>query len=282
VSFKLNISIVRHATIEDFQQHYYQWLMEKEDLNNSLLSLVLVLLNEEHVFGPPYWFGGVETDDKIIGCGIHARPDGMLLTEVPDVALPYMIESLGSLGNGLRRVYGPVKTVEMFADLWCEKFNVARQLQSRWHIYRVSQLNPQLTNAQGNLRPGENSDLGLVREWGHAYGKERPAPLDVADFMSRKLESGDLYIWENGNPMTLITLSGRTDHGIRISAVYTPPEYRGHGYASAAVTAVSQSMLDAGDVQWITLSAEIDDPAERIYKRLGYDIIGNRACYTFD
>lgn len=271
---------MHHATAAEFQHHYHQWLMEKEDLNNGLLSLASVLLNEEHVFSPPYWFGGVVTDDKIVGCGIHARPDGLVITEVPDVALPYMVKSLGPLGDQLCRVYGPDKTAEKFADLWGEIVNVAPQIQSRWHIYRATQLKPPQFGAQGNLRSGENFDLKLVREWGRAYGKEKPAPLDVADFMNRKLDSGDLYIWENGSPMTLITLSGRTDNGIRISAVYTPPEYRGHGYASAAVIAISQSMLDSG-IRWITLSAERDDPAERVYQRIGFKIIGSKISIVF-
>ena len=254
--------------------------MEKEDLNNSLLSLASVLLNKEHVFSPPYWFGGVKTDDKIIGCGIHARPDGLVITEVPNVALPYLVKSLGSLGDQLRRVYGPIETAEKFADLWSKKNNVAPRIQSRWHVYRASQLNPPRIDAQGHLRLGTSADSEFVTEWGHAYGKEKPAQLDVADFMNRKLDSGNLYIWENGSPMTLITLSGRTDHVIRISSVYTPPEYRGHGYASAAVIAISQRMLDVG-IRWITLSAEIDDPAERVYQRIGFKIIGNKISIAF-
>ncbi len=85
-----------------------------------------MLLNEEHVFSPPYWFGGVATDKKIIGCGIHARPDGVVITEVPTVALPYLVKSLGPPGDQLRRVYSPVETTEKFAYLWSKNIYVAR------------------------------------------------------------------------------------------------------------------------------------------------------------
>ena len=274
------MKIVRHATAAEFRKFYQPWLMEKEDLNNGLLSLASVLLNEEHVFSPPYWFGGVSTDEKIIGCGIHAHPDGLVLTELPEEALPYIVKSLGPLRNQLCRVYGPVDTAEKFAELWGEIVNVAPQIQSRWHIYRATHLIPPRNGAQGYLRSGNIADSKLVRKWGRAYGEEIPAQLDIADFMNRKLDSGDLYIWENGSPMTLVTLSGRTDHGIKISAVYTPPEYRGHGYASAAVIAIGQSMLDIG-MRWITLSAEIDNPAERVYQRIGFEIIGCNISIIF-
>ena len=130
-------------------------------------------MNEEHVFSPPYWFGGVATNDKIIGCGIHARPDGLVITEVPSVALPYLVKSLGPLGDQLRRVYGPVETAEKFADLWSKKINIAPQIQSRRYVYRASQLNPRRIDAQGHLRLGNSADSEFITEWRHAYGKEK-------------------------------------------------------------------------------------------------------------
>ena len=39
---------------------------------------------------------------------------------------------------------------------------------------------------------------------------------------------------------------GPTPHGIRIGFVYTPVEWRGRGYASACVAALSQQQLDQG------------------------------------
>ncbi len=139
--------------------------MEKEDLNNSLLSLASVLLNEEHVFSPPYWFGGVAADDKIIGCGIHACPDGLVITEVPNVALPYLVKSLGPLGDQLRPVYSPVETTKKYADLWSKNINVAPRIQSRWHDYRASQLNSPRIDAQGHLRLGNCADSEVVTVW---------------------------------------------------------------------------------------------------------------------
>lgn len=90
-----------------------------------------MLLNEEHVFSTPYWFGCVATDKKIIGCGIHARPDGVVITEVPTAALPYLAKSLGPLGDQLRPVYSPVETTKKYADLWSKNINVAPRIQSR-------------------------------------------------------------------------------------------------------------------------------------------------------
>lgn len=55
-----------------------------------------------------------------------------------------------------------------------------------------------------------------------------------------------IYVWEDGEPVSLIGYTGPTPNGIRIGPVYTPPEHRRRGYASAGVAEVSQIMLDSG------------------------------------
>ena len=64
---------------------------------------------------------------------------------------------------------------------------------------------------------------------------------------------------------------------VRVSAVYTPPERRGRGYASANVAAVSQAALDAG-ASACMLYAE---PAIRIYERIGYRVVGTAGEWFF-
>ncbi|MGB5335382.1 MAG: GNAT family N-acetyltransferase [Woeseiaceae bacterium] len=137
---------------------------------------------------------------------------------------------------------------------------------------------PPTRDIPGELRKGNEDDDQIVRYWGQFYGEEKPAPVDVSDFMARKLSEGDLYIWDDHGPRTMIALSGRVGRGIRVSAVYTPPEHRGKGYASAGVAEICRRELD-GSRDFVTLVAEIDDPAERMYQRLGFYKIGERSCF---
>ena len=64
--------------------------------------------------------------------------------------------------------------------------------------------------------------------------------------------------------------NGRDANGIRIGAVYTPPELRQRGYASALVAAVSQAELDRGR-RWCFLFTDLANPtSNRIYQAIGY------------
>ena len=62
---------------------------------------------------------------------------------------------------------------------------------------------------------------------------------------------------------------------MRINLVYTPPEYRRKGYATACVAALSQMLLDRG-YQYYFLSTDLANPiSNHIYQAIGYQPLGN-------
>ena len=78
------------------------------------------------------------------------------------------------------------------------------------------------------------------------------------------------YVWEDRVPVSMCQTTGATPHGIRIGAVYTPPELRRRGYASALVAAVSKAELDRGR-HWCFLFTDLANPtSNRIYQAIGY------------
>jgi len=55
--------------------------------------------------------------------------------------------------------------------------------------------------------------------------------------------------------------------------VYTPPELRGRGYASALVAELSQRMLDSG-MSFCVLYTDLgNSTSNAIYQRIGYNAI---------
>ncbi|HWN22194.1 MAG TPA: GNAT family N-acetyltransferase, partial [Gaiellaceae bacterium] len=79
-------------------------------------------------------------------------------------------------------------------------------------------------------------------------------------------------LWEDGGEAVSATAFGSsTPNGSRIGPVYTPPERRGHGYASALVAEVSQARLDAGK-RFCFLYTDLANPtSNKIYVDLGYE-----------
>jgi predicted GNAT family acetyltransferase len=68
---------------------------------------------------------------------------------------------------------------------------------------------------------------------------------------------------------------------VRVGPVYTPPELRGHGYASAATAEVSRAALVAG-AEEVLLYTDLANPVSNtIYHRLGYEQVEDRVVLSF-
>jgi predicted GNAT family acetyltransferase len=68
---------------------------------------------------------------------------------------------------------------------------------------------------------------------------------------------------------------------VRVGPVYTPPELRGHGFASAATAAVSRAALEAG-LREVVLYTDLANPTSNaVYQRLGYRPVEERVVLSF-
>jgi predicted GNAT family acetyltransferase len=90
-----------------------------------------------------------------------------------------------------------------------------------------------------------------------------------------------LYVWDDNRIVSYAGFGGPTPHGIRIGPVYTPPEYRQHGYASACVAGMSQLILKAGR-QFCFLFTDLRNPtSNHIYQVIGYQPVCDFTEYVF-
>jgi predicted GNAT family acetyltransferase len=67
----------------------------------------------------------------------------------------------------------------------------------------------------------------------------------------------------------------------RIAPVYTPPEQRGHGYASAVTAAVTQIALDRGSGKVLIFTDLANPTTNHIYPAIGYEAMSDSAEYRF-
>ena len=95
-----------------------------------------------------------------------------------------------------------------------------------------------------------------------------------------RLRSGSLFVWDNDGPVSMAGWTGKTLNGVRVTFVYTPPEFRRHGYASACVAALTQRLLDEGN-RYCCLYTDLANPtSNRIYQQIGYRAVCDVADYA--
>lgn len=75
--------------------------------------------------------------------------------------------------------------------------------------------------------------------------------------------------------------TGRTPRGVRITCVYTPPQFRRRGYASNLVAHLSQQLLDEGR-SFCFLNTDLANPTSNsIYQKIGYQPTSDSEIWEF-
>jgi predicted GNAT family acetyltransferase len=213
---------------------------------------------------------------RIVATTMGFQDSGDLtLSEVDDVrAIPALADAAG---EEIREVHAPSEHADVFAATIGAR--IGRRLASPPHaaeqrIFELTQVVPP-AGVPGSLRRVAEADRAIVVAWLAAFEAEAiggdPVP-DEAWFEALLTRPGRAaFLWEvDGRPVSMCTSGGLTAHGIRFGGVYTPPERRGHGYASACVAAASQHHLDAGRTRCFLLTDLANPTANHIYEAIGY------------
>lgn len=267
---------------ESFLAASLDFLHQNEDINATVISTAQMIMSGSTTFGIPHWFGAIRDKDySLAGCAIHAQPDGLTVTEVDAALARPVFEWVSGSGIEPKRITSEPKFTDSISHLWKELRRKEIAMEHYWDVYRLDSVSDEcISSATGTLRLARSDESSLVKEWGNWYAREKPAFLNIGDFFQRKLALRELFVWDDNGPTSIMSLSARTRRGIRISALYTPLQFRGKGYASSIVTEVCKRQLSL-DREFISLSAQKGDPVERLYTRLGFYPVGQRKSVTF-
>ena len=108
------------------------------------------------------------------------------------------------------------------------------------------------------------------------------AERTASGFLNAQESIRGVFFWEDGETVSLVGYSRPTGRGIAIAPVYTPPEFRRRGYASAATAAVSQYLLDSGR-DFCVLFTDLANPtSNKIYQSVGYRPVCDFTLYNFE
>jgi predicted GNAT family acetyltransferase len=104
-------------------------------------------------------------------------------------------------------------------------------------------------------------------------------PTDPRTHAVQRIRAGSLFLWEHEQPVSMAGWAGRTERGVRVNFVYTPPEHRYNGYATACVAALTRRLLHEGQT-FCCLFADLSNPtANAIYQRIGYGPVCDLSDY---
>ncbi|MDF6018210.1 GNAT family N-acetyltransferase [Streptomyces sp. JH34] len=243
---------------------------------NTLLLTVTATLRDggPHAYGAGFpvlgWWRGA--DGEVAGALVRTPP-------FPPVLGSAAPEAVGALADAL-----PLAGIDADRE-------AALALAARWprhrvdeehRLYRLGTAVPPSPAPDGRPRSATAADRPLLVAWIRAFGAETGQSGDRAErVVDERMAHGGLTLWESGGePVSMAGVSRMIAGTVRVSAVYTPPEHRGRGYA-AAVTAEAGRLAREGGAAEVLLFTDLSNPTSNgVYLRIGYEAVSDRLLIT--
>ncbi|GIH27431.1 putative acetyltransferase [Acrocarpospora phusangensis] len=260
------------------------WLL-RDPVRNTVLLTVLRWIRSGQYSDP--LLGWYVEHGEVRGALCHTPPYPLLLGASPFAELPALVGQLVNRGRELPGVTGPVETVSTFSSAWWQQEKERRSER----LYRLSTLvAPMGPGGQsalygpGRARLATPEDLGAAVHWFRMFQHEAhvDAAADPGPVVSARLNRKELVWWElAGQPVSLAGVSVPISGMSRIGPVYTPPEFRRHGYGSAVTYAATRKAIDDGATE-ILLFTDLSNPiSNSIYQAIGYVPVADYATISF-
>ena len=275
----------RYGDVVAFLEAAEPFLVEREAEHNLILGVTSNLRAAPEEFtGAPY-LATVLANGRVVAAAMQTPPFHIVLSEIDH---PGAIAALADdlVDRDLPGALGPVEHVRAFVDARLARGGPPARRTVSERIFRLTEVD-RPTLPPGRLRTAEPSDRALIRAWLDAFMREalEPTAPDDVDGMTDRWLAGrgrTLYLWEDGEVVSLAGIGSPTPHGVRVGPVYTPPDRRSRGYASALVAGISQAALDAGR-RFCFLFTDLANPtSNHIYETIGYRPVRDVDMWRFE
>ena len=275
------------------------FLLQREALNGLLLSAARTQQRAAPrrrrplfatVTGPagPALVALTSAGQRLLLADNHAASDG---------ALDALVAALGHEPRTLTTVFAEETLARRFVSRYATAVGQQTTLIERRQLLELTAvvLPPQLP--KGQLRAATVRESDLLGDWltafqdettGHAGGDDpgdgrHAVDIIVDGLIARK----DVYVWDAGNsarprPVATAARARPTARGIALTLVYTPPEERRRGYATACVAHLSRLLLDDAWAFCTLLADPARVSTETFLGRIGYRPVADFAAYRFD
>lgn len=272
--------LTRYGSPQAFYEAIAPSLLQHEAQNNLMIGLAWRLAQQKPAVAQTMPYAAavhVEGDLRVVAFLPSGR--NLLLavsdTKPMDADLHLLADDMGHAGLTLPGIHGVTDAVDRFISLWTQVSGQHLRFDMRQCIYQLERVKP-VTGVSSHMIRAAQKHYDLLVRWMTSFTLEA-IPSDgtagVPDVVTRRISHDDsaLYLWCDPEPVSMAGVSGPTPNGIRVNAVYTPPELRRRGYASAVTAALSQLILDQGR-QYCFLFTDGDNPtSNHIYQNIGYE-----------
>ncbi|KAJ3321533.1 hypothetical protein HDV06_004069 [Boothiomyces sp. JEL0866] len=259
-----------------------QEIIKEEDWIKQHLvdaNMMIALLNNPVERDGESWY--TISTDKLQGILMHRHGRHLVL---PSIDLDLVCQVADHFD--VEGIVGPTAVCQEFVKQKKKCCNFNYHIKLNLGVYVLTRSNFNILKASG--KPLDTSTLTMdsqllidIQDMYKQYDLELGFPY-VAFPLSNiynMIINGRIHVWMDqiGDKWTAVsTAAYRPNHlkdVFRIQSVYTPPRFRKHGYAGAAVCQVTQHCFELG-CETMMLYTDVDNPCSNsIYKKIGYELL---------
>ena len=267
--------------VEAFYRDTHAALLRHEAQNNILLGNLMIGCKGEDKTGwrdPAHWLMAAVSDDgepRLVALMTPPHKITLYATDnqADDAALDCLIEGLLEAKVPIPGVMTEKSLAERFAQAYCAAAGLEYTVAKEQRIYELREVNPGIPS--GKIRLTMESDMAFLPYWNEGFASDCfGGPLSVQsnpEGYRYLIAANNLYILMDGD--TPVSMA-KTSRGMKtvccVSYVYTPPYFRGKGYATACVAALSRIILEKGYSSCVLYTDLANPTSNSIYQKIGY------------
>ncbi|MGF9764804.1 GNAT family N-acetyltransferase [Microvirga sp. 0TCS3.31] len=229
------------------------------------------------------------SDGHIVGVAMHSWHN-VVFVQAPGSPADLARIAIEATGRPLLAIVGPWSQVETaHAGLSLEEQAVQKRSLEGLFVLNLSDLIAPvpLGSSATCCRRAESQDVALLREWRFSYELECTGLPDTdatrshaAQMIEGHVARKEAFLLEvEGRPVSLCTHTARVSDIVQIGGVWTPPEWRGRGYARRVVAGALQVAEQEGVTRAVLFTE--NPAARRCYEALGFQRVGDSGTIIF-
>lgn len=290
------MQIRRLDDVKQFAERVEPFLMQREAEHCLLLGNLWNLINTNIYPDPPY-LAYIEQNDAVVAVAVRTLPHKLVISEMAESVDASQLAEIAVLvaddvydfDHTLPGVVAPKAIGAAFVECWEMVSQQPWRIGIEQRIFKLENVIP-VIGVSGEMRAPTEADRELLIQWMIDFSEEAVHEIvsrEDAERMVHNRLTSDPKVrafrmwWDEDKPVAFAGYGGLTPHGIRIGPVYTPPEARQRGYASALTAQMSQQLLDMGRT-FCFLFTDISNPtSNHIYQTIGYEAVSDVDEYRF-
>jgi predicted GNAT family acetyltransferase len=287
----MSTDVIRFETAADLRALAEPFLMEHEAEHNLILGLLDRLERIPDFYASKPYFAAVEADRRVVCAAVMTPPFPLVVSRCEAEDAPRLLAAdLYAFDPRASGVNAESALARSVAEAWQAISGELLELRLRERIYKLEHVK-EPPGVEGAVRPATEADVDLLTDWRIAFAREaipwEEAPWEATRAQTLRMlgappDVAATLIWEvNEQPVCMVGYSSPTPNSLRVAPVYTPPEFRRRGYASACTAAACLEVLARGK-PFVTLFADLaNQTSNHVYRSIGFRAVCDVDVYYF-